>query len=1544
MRKVLKWVGIICVIPILLVLLLAILLYLPPVQKFVIGKAVGYANSATGLDISVQQIRIGFPLKLDVKGVQVIQPPADTLLTAESLSAQIRPLPLLKKEVEFRAFDLKTVTLNTDTLIDGMTVVGRFAKLGLDIDGVNLKEERVHIRGVDLLDAYVQLMLMESTQEKDSMSAPVNWVVEVDKIDLTRVNLNMQIPADTLRLTAFVDQAELNDGNVNLATSEYTVDGLSISNSSFTYDTGSNPSVAGLDFQHIALSDLNVKINSIVYKPQEMNAEIESLSVTERSGLAITSLTGDVHSDSTTIEVPNLQLRTTGSQLSLTATIPWSSLQTEPQGNMRAMLRGTIAKEDLLRVAGQLPADIRDAYPNLPLTLVAGAEGNMNLIRINQLRADLPGAFTLTASGALRQITNSSRRSGNIRLSAETQDMSFVTGLLPPASQARFRIPPGVRLSGEISLSGTDYRGRVLMTEARGRIQVTGQYDTAAQSYVADVRITNLQPNHFLPQDSLMLLTANVQAQGRGTDMYSASTRAQFKGTIGEVQYASTHLQDVSFTGSLVSNQAHVELDSTDPNADLDLTLDVTLRRDYIAGTLALDANHIDFNRLHLLQDTVATTFSMYAEGETDLQKNNTLDVTIGNLEIATPARTFRPTIVTLHAKTNVDTTRVSLHNGDLGVVLTGNTDPQSMITQFTTISNEINTQLKQDSVIKITTLQPLLPDMSLEVDIGTDNLLYSYLQQQRITFSDVMLDVTTSPGDGIIADGSVYRLQRDTLRIDTVLLAIRPDSAGLALNVEVEKNRYRNQAPFTAKVEGHLRDDYVDAEITYLNDKKETGILLGVEARKAAGGFNFHLIPDNPVLAFRTFTLNQDNYILYRSQTDIEANVRLTGEDNALIWIHSNPPTGTIQDLQIELSQFDLAIVTEGFPQLPHMAGILNANVSYTPTDSSFQLVADIHVDTLVYEGGRVGEIMANAVYLPLGNNQHQVDLHLFRDGLEALSATAFYQTGTPDNIDGNILVNHLPLVMVSPFIPNQVASLSGALNGDMTIAGSTTRPDINGYLQMDTATIYTALAGSTFRLDSSRITVAESLISFNKYSIYSESNDPFTIDGTVDIGNIANIVTDLQMTASNMELLDAERNSESLVYGKLVIDLNATIKGPVNALAIRGNVHLLGNTNATYVMTESPLTVQDRMDGLVTFVNFADTFDTRRRRQEVTPLGGMDILFVVQIDQAVQLAVDLTRDQSNRVEVTGGGDLTFQSNSEGIIVLNGTYTLSGGTVSYTLPVVPLKDFSIHDGSYVTWTGDMMNPEVNLTATERVRATVASEGGGNRLVNFDVGIVVTGTLEDLSLNFTLSSPDDATVQGELAAMGDDEVSRQAVGMLITGRYLAGGFNGGMNFDMGSALNSFLQNEIGNLAGDALKTVDISFDMDTYDDDGQSRTDYSFKFAKRFYNDRIQVVIGGRVSTGEDLSNNTQSFIDDVSIEYRLDQTGTRYVKVFHDSNYESLLEGEITETGVGLVLRKKMRYLRELFIFRKKRPKPLPASPEGEENKSLKEDVQDEK
>ena len=80
--------------------------------------------------------------------------------------------------------------------------------------------------------------------------------------------------------------------------------------------------------------------------------------------------------------------------------------------------------------------------------------------------------------------------------------------------------------------------------------------------------------------------------------------------------------------------------------------------------------------------------------------------------------------------------------------------------------------------------------------------------------------------------------------------------------------------------------------------------------------------------------------------------------------------------------------------------------------------------------------------------------------------------------------------------------------------------------------------------------------------------------------------------------------------------------------------------------------------------------------------------------------------------------------------------------------------------------------------------------------------------------------------------------------------------------------------------------------------------DYSFSLAKRFWNDRIRIIIGGSVTTtGERIEND--AVIDNISIEWRINPVGNQYLRFFYDKNYESILEGEIRETGVGYAYRR---------------------------------------
>ena len=108
---------------------------------------------------------------------------------------------------------------------------------------------------------------------------------------------------------------------------------------------------------------------------------------------------------------------------------------------------------------------------------------------------------------------------------------------------------------------------------------------------------------------------------------------------------------------------------------------------------------------------------------------------------------------------------------------------------------------------------------------------------------------------------------------------------------------------------------------------------------------------------------------------------------------------------------------------------------------------------------------------------------------------------------------------------------------------------------------------------------------------------------------------------------------------------------------------------------------------------------------------------------------------------------------------------------------------------------------------------------------------------------------------------------------------------------------------------------------DALNAEGGAYTNYSFSFSKRFLNDRVTVVIGGEVNSGDrpDRSAGNETFINNVSLEWRLNDSGNRYIRIFYDKNYQSLLEGEITETGIGYVYKRKLGSLKDLFTFKRK-------------------------
>ena len=156
-------------------------------------------------------------------------------------------------------------------------------------------------------------MTEPTTPPDTTASAPINWLLKLEKIDLTRVALALQMPGDSLRMSGFIAEARLRGGEIDLKNASYLADKFTYVGSALNYDTGEAAPLKGLDPSHIALSDIEIDLSSLLYAGQTVRADINKLVAKERSGLEIKRFEGQIKGNQASLEIPKLVLETTGS-------------------------------------------------------------------------------------------------------------------------------------------------------------------------------------------------------------------------------------------------------------------------------------------------------------------------------------------------------------------------------------------------------------------------------------------------------------------------------------------------------------------------------------------------------------------------------------------------------------------------------------------------------------------------------------------------------------------------------------------------------------------------------------------------------------------------------------------------------------------------------------------------------------------------------------------------------------------------------------------------------------------------------------------------------------------------------------------------------------------------------------------------------------------------------------------------------------------------------------------------------------------------------
>lgn len=1508
------------VVVLLLLVMLPLSLYIPSVQDFVSRRVVEWLNvRSDDYTFSLESVRIDFPLRLRANGVDVVRRvQGDTLLHVGSLRTGLDDLPLHQPYFVMNRLQVRDVRVAMDSLTQSLGLVGRLKEL--EAEGIELDPANAQLRLADLVVSGPDLHLClgpSQLDEDNEESSP--WFVAVE-------------------------HAVVREGHLC----------LDIGDESLTHACDSVPAPTRyFDYQHVDLTEVQATMTDARYDDNLIRVNLMELAARDEcSGLELQHLATRFVMEEQLIALHGLDLRLAGdAQLRGDALLDMGMLDSLRTGQAEFHLQAVLDTANLIRLAAPYLPRLAGQRIESSTELRLDARLTPDTLDLRNLTLNLPGYTLLKAEAFAEAPFDAAQRSLTATVQADMNHSDvLLSALLSPDTQRAYLLPDSLQLSVETTQQGPiltarcdvrQYQQEVLAAEAR--------FDQKTDSYHLSAAARRLAVSAFLPQLAVDDMTLHLQADGRHFTFPDKWTRLEASMQIDSLSYRLAdgqheQLHGIMAQASLLGGSYVAEVRSEHPTAQFHTRLEGLFLKDTLTAQGRLDVPLIDL--AHLPGGLSQPDLGRLGFRSQLALAYNWGDVAEGGMRIDSltyedddMTQCFDHILMTLESRPGMLYADVT--GGDAALCLNTERGISEFPQMVSTLTTELNRQL--DSLhLDFSAMQHALPQGQMDFHIGQDNPFYPAINHFGYQFRSI--DMAAYNLFNLNLDACIVGLRNEdrTIDFDSIIAEIRPcqfrqkgasqaDSQGYRLNAHALHIDPKARDTYDIHAHGLLMPDSVMMDVCYVDGNYVT--LYDAAASLAIGNDTLMLrLERDPVLFAQPFTVNPDNYISlmqYRNarehqRTHTSAKVMMKGPRGMALDIYTrkarNRDIGNQMLVRLQNLDLDFASKTVMWDGDVHGRLDLTAMADLYPDSLGGQLRAgiktfrlgDYEVDTLSFDGR-----------LTLAPDQRDMAGTLTIDSIVKLQLDA----ALADTVHLLVGINDLPLPLANLYMPSDIR-LAGTTSGELILRGkSFDQAHIDAALCMNEAQVCITDLDGSLTLPPDTLRIRNNRMTIQNYKIGGVNRQPITLRGSVDMRqDLSNPTVDLRISGENVWLADNRRLRlpDQYISGRLPITTDIRVKGTPQDLNVSGRLQVLSGTDLKYYLKEDPLQATSRVDQLVEFVSFRQ-MDRELAHSALRPLvdgvsAAEGVSVELQLDIARDVKVDafLPGEDNNHVAIVGGGPLVMQCAPNGSLAMSGVYDVTSGTVDYKLPILPMtKKFNILNSSLVSWNGtDPGSPSINIQASENVRTTVSTDEG-SRLVQFLVTISITGTLDALDMAFTCSAPDDGSINSEIEAMTDEERSKTALMLLVAQTYMGGSNRG--NVGMGTAnaaLNSVLNRQMDQMLGSALKNTDVDLGIDTYSTEaGAARTDYSIKVSQRLFNDRIRATIGGRVSSGGDPSMGNGARLGDMSLEWLIKKDGTHYLKLYRRYNYQSVLEGEVLETGVAYAQERTAYKFKHLLI-----------------------------
>lgn len=1549
-----------------LVVLLVILVNLTPVQNFLARKAAEILAKKLHTKVSVGHVRIDFLNHVLIQGLYIEDRQKDTLLYAGEARVRITDWFFLKNETPVLRYlgvkdayahlyrTPKSAEWNYQFVVDAFdsgaapdTTIKKRNDFELDLEHIEVQNLRFHMddawAGSDMDFDIGNLQL-----DADELALKKK-MIDIRSLALEKVVISMHDyeggrPRDTARRKkeTVIDTTAFNPDRWYV-----TVDELGLKDCRFVMNASMAAPLKGeFDPDHMDVQNIQLMARNLSVIGDTMKANLEHLAADERCGLQVKEFSADVSVSPKASICKNLLLETNRSRLQ-----HYYAMRYE---------RFPDFTDYITKV--YMEADLKESYVDLRDVAFFAPVLNEYPYRL-ELAGKVRGTVDSIAGRDLVFSDGQTRLKGNAAMvglpDIDKTFIRFEDGEIFTTGPAIMKYAPDLKNNPNIAVEHISYAyfkgsfaGYIDNFAANGTLNtnlgnitsdvkmVLPPQSAQNATYAGTISTQNFQLGTLLREPILGSVTMKAKVDGKGFDPENGSMNIDAE--ISQLGLYGYNYRNISAQGKLAQRTFEGEAIVDDPNLALsfDGKLDFSQEQPVINAKAYLLKS--DFRALGLTDDSLQATADFDFNTTGSNIDNFTGTAKLYNINLLRYGNRLALDSIQLVSSQYAGGRRLSIESNDITATIDGSYSLSQLAPSFQYfLGRYLPNYVKSPS--------RYAPDQNLSFNITTrnvDGLLAVLLPDVRGFNNSTIVGSLNTPQRQLALEANIPAGTIGNMKLENLVL--KGDGNFDRLAVDANAARFvigNDMLDLALRLNSTIGNDSLRFSLATTSPDVYGTASINGQAYARGDSLHFSFNPSEVMLGQSRWEIPAGAHGVFASNyLHLEDFVLRSGLQQISL---GSDDRGGKQALLLEVQNLDIS-------QMGSLAGLssyqpdgrVNGSVRVEDMFRNMIVESDLRATGVKMGADTIGDIILQGRYdaarelVVLQNTSG-----IFRGNSSlAIEGTLSLDTASRQKLNGHIRLNQAPLTWLDPILAGYASKLKGTANGEIDVSGTAANPDVSGAVTLNDAGVRVDMIGVEYRIPFAKITLDNRKIDLGNIKIYDRFGNEGIVSGTITHQQFQNMRLSLALNTRKLEAVNLRDYESEAFYGNLIAEASLSIRGPLEDLTM--SIRAIPVQDSRISMPIGSSTTM----GAYSYVSFR-TLGTEQQQVQRKSKSKLNITIDIAANPLAEISLILDPASGDAINARGTGSIKIEMPSSNDIRMYGTYVIDQGDYTFTLKQVFFqRKFLINSGSTISFSGPIEQTKLNVTAILPTNARLYDllsdrEKEGLKFVpkseevetkqqqRVNLVLFMTGALDNPELKFKIDLPEKRAVgtmaYAKLERLNNTEreLFDQVASLLLGGSFFPPEGNLGTTAAVGainnigeiisSAASGQITNLVNKILGDDKLAIDLKYKSYSLSDGGSdinNRNEIRFGVRRNFFKDKLIVELGSAYDWGRVTGGNSSNFnpVGDFRAQYLI--TDRLRLNLFNTSNYDILVNDNITRRGVGVSYRKTFDSFEEFF------------------------------